>query len=198
MEAQTVFILIVFTATIPGVIVGSITADRYGGYKGKGMMNALSLCCVYSAFASIFSLLLTITFDETGFIVFMWLFFFFGACIMPIGIGVIIGCVPKYAHNSASAVYGILFNVFGLSLSPSVAAHIMEQYSSKREGMIHGYRILLYAGPFLLVFFIIARLIIASHISKLYKQARQKKIDNNLINIEEALEENDSNDIPQS
>ena len=111
---------------IPGVVVGSISADYYGGYKGKGMMNALTLCCVYGAFATIFSLLLTITYEETRFIILMWLFFFSGACIMPIGIGVIIGCVPKYAHNSASAVYGILFNVLGLSTAPSIAAYVME------------------------------------------------------------------------
>ena len=41
----------------------------------------------------------------------------------------------------------------------------MEQYKSKREGMIHGYGVLLYFPPPVLVFcFIIARAIVKSYL----------------------------------
>lgn len=111
---------------IPGVIVGSMSADYYGGYKGKGMMNALTLCCIYGFFATVFSLILSVTFEKTTFMIFTWLFYFSGACIMPISTGIIIGCVPKFAQNSASAFYGIFMNILGLSLAPVISGHIME------------------------------------------------------------------------
>ena len=40
----------------------------------------------------------------------------------------------------------------------------MEQYKSKREGMIHGYRLLLFTPPVLVFFFIIARAIVKSYL----------------------------------
>ena len=41
--------------------------------------------------------------------------------------------------------------------------------------MIHGYRILLYAGPVLLVLFIMARFIVADHIKKTKKLVSENK-----------------------
>ena len=161
-----------FSALIPGVLVGGMSADYFGGYKGKGMMNALTLCCIYGFFASIFSLILSVTFEKTRFIIFCWFFYFFGACIMPISSGIIISCVPKHAQNSASAFYGIFMNILGLSLAPVISGHIMEQYTNKKEGMIHGYRILLYAGPVLLVLFIMARSIVLSHLKRMKQEQR--------------------------
>ena len=65
------------------------------------------MCIVFGTFATMFSLLETITFDKTVFAVLTWLFFFSGAGIMPIGSGIIVSCVPKFASNSASALYCI-------------------------------------------------------------------------------------------
>ena len=96
-----------FSAMIPGVFTGAKLADYYGGYKGRGMRNALSLCIIFGFFASIFSLSLTITFEKELFTLLTWLFFFSGAAIMPIAAGIIVGCVPKFAQNSASALYCI-------------------------------------------------------------------------------------------
>lgn len=100
-EAQSLYLLTIFSAVIPGVIFGSITADYYGGYKGRGMINALTLCCIFGFFGATSSLLLSITFEKTRFTIFLWFFFFFGGCLMPIGAGIIVDSVPKYAQNSA-------------------------------------------------------------------------------------------------
>jgi len=62
-NAQITFIIILFSAMIPGVFMGATLADYYGGYKGKALKSALTLCCIFGGFASIFSLLETITFD---------------------------------------------------------------------------------------------------------------------------------------
>ena len=106
-EAQYTFVGVLFSAMFPGVMMGAKLADYYGGYKGKGMSNALSLCVIFGFFATMFSLLLTITFEKDLFTLLTWLFFFSGAAIMPIAAGIIVGCVPKFAQNSASALYCI-------------------------------------------------------------------------------------------
>ena len=106
-EAQITFVVVMFSAMIPGIFMGATLADHYGGYKGKALKHALTLCCIFGAFATIFSLLETITFEKNLFAVLTWFFFFTGAGIMPIGNGIIVSCVPKFAANSASALYCI-------------------------------------------------------------------------------------------
>jgi len=129
-EAQITFVIILFTAMIPGVFMGASLADYYGGYKGKALKSALTLCFIFGSFASIFSLLETITFDKEFFAVLTWLFFFTGAGIMPIGSGIIVGCVPKFASNSASSLYNIFCNIVGISLAPVLSGIVMEIYSA--------------------------------------------------------------------
>ena len=96
-EAQYTFVGVMFSAMFPGVFMGATLADHYGGYKGKGMSNALTLCCVFGFFATTFSLALSFTFEKQLFTLLTWLFFFFGAAIMPIAAGIIVGSVPKFA-----------------------------------------------------------------------------------------------------
>ena len=48
MDAQSFFIFIIFFGSIPGVIIGSLLADCFGGYQGIYMKNALSICCIFS------------------------------------------------------------------------------------------------------------------------------------------------------
>lgn len=93
---------------------------------------------------------------------------------MPIATGIIIGCVPKQARNSASALYAVSQNVIGLSLAPVLSGHIMEQYKSKREGMIAGYSMLLYCGIVLTLLFMAARSIVKREMKKLTKLQSQE------------------------
>ena len=175
MEAQAGFAFAMFTALIPGVFMGATLADHYGGYKGKAIRYALTLCCTFGGFATIFSFSLMFVFEKTLFLALLWLFFFSGAGIMPIGVGIIIGCVPKFAQNSASALYCILMNTMGLSLSPIAAGYIMGQYKDKKQGMIKGYRLILSAGFVLFTLFLFARLIANAHIDRLVEAKEAKR-----------------------
>ena len=119
-EAATTFVVMFMTALIPGVVIGSTLADYYGGYKGRGMRHALTLCCFFAFMATVFSIWLSFTFEPTQFIILLWAFFFWGAGMMPIAGGIIVGCVPKFARNSASAFYCICMNVIGLAGAPII------------------------------------------------------------------------------
>ena len=52
---------------------------------------------------------------------------------MPIGSGIIVGCVPKFASNSASSLYCIFCNIIGISLAPVLSGIIMEMYSKPAD-----------------------------------------------------------------
>ena len=164
LDAQMTFIGLMLTAPLPGAIVGGILGDAWGGYKGEGMPNALTINIIFSILATTCSLMLSITFDKTLFLIFAWGFFFFGVALMPIISGIVVGCVPKFAQNSASAVSCVCVNIFGLALGPVVAGHIMEQYKSKREGMINGFIPILSAGVLLCILFIWARAIVRRYL----------------------------------
>ena len=83
---------------------------------------------------------------------------------MPIVSGIIVGSVPKFAQNSASAVSCVCNNILGLALGPVVAGYIMEQYKSKKEGMIQGFIPFCIAGVFLVLLFIWARAIVRRYL----------------------------------
>ena len=147
------------TAMPSGIFLGATLSDHYGGYKGKALKNALTLCCILGAFAAIFSLLETITFGKKVFTVLMWFFLFTVAGIMPIGEGIIVSCVPKVASNSASALYCIFKNIVGISMAPVLSGFLMEMYKDKRDGMIMGYQLILSGSIIIVVFFLIAKAI---------------------------------------
>ena len=177
-DAQMYFIGLMLSAPLPAAIMGGLLADAWGGYKGEGMPNALTLNIIFGICATIFSLLLSITFDKSLFLAFTWGFFFFGVAIMPIASGIIVGSVPKFAQNTASAVSCVCNNIFGLALGPVVSGHIMEQYKSKREGMIHGFIPLFVAGIFLVFLFVWARAIVRRHL-KLTGRLKEGKYNSN-------------------
>jgi len=145
-----------FSALIPGIAVGSALGDYFGGFYGKGMINSLKLCIFYAVLSTFFSVSLAHTFEVDCFIILMWLFFFSGAGIMPIGQGIIVSCVPKKVSNSANAFYNICTNILAISYAPVLSGHIMESYKNKRLGMIAGYRVPLYTCFVLLVLYNLA------------------------------------------
>ena len=58
----------------------------------------------------------------------------------------------------------------------------MEQYKSKRTGMIAGYKVLLYAGVGCVLFFLIARSIVKREIKKL-KQSLSQRDESDVDNL---------------
>jgi len=177
LEAQSIFIGVMLAAMIPGVILGSTSSDYFGGYSGRGLRNALSLCVFYGFCASVFSIWLSTTFEKQRFITLLWLFFFSGAAIMPIANGIIVGCVPKEVQNSGSALYVVMQNAIGLSVAPELAGKIMEHYPDKKEGMIAGYSMLLYGGPLLTLLFLVARLIVRKQMKRMRNSLKSPRAD---------------------
>ena len=56
-----------------------------------------------------------------------------------------------------------------------LSGYIMEQYRNKRQGMIKGYQILLYAGIVLLILFALARAIVNRHFKLKMQQQEEEE-----------------------
>lgn len=142
---------------MPGVYLGAYLADLNGGYKGKGLAPALTICCLFAGFFSLFAIWDCYNFNFYFWVLVTWLYLLCGAAIMPIGQGIIVSCVPKFAQNSASSLYAIFLNLFGYTLAPVLSGYAAAQYDNKRDGMISAYRVILSASLLLFVLYILAR-----------------------------------------
>ena len=99
--ATWIFVICMISSMIPGIIMGSLLSDKFGGYRGRGMRHAIALCTLFGFCATCFSIAMSFVFNPNLFVILMWFFFFFGAGIMPIAGGIIIASVPKFAQNAA-------------------------------------------------------------------------------------------------
>ena len=86
--------MLILTSPLLGAFFGGFVADAWGGYEGKGMPNALTLCVIFGFLASMFSLLMSMTFSKMLFMTFFWFCFFFGAAMLPIISGITVASVP--------------------------------------------------------------------------------------------------------
>lgn len=96
-DSQVTFVVVTFSAGLPGIVMGSVLADMLGGYKGVHKSNAMTLLCVFAFLSTIFSVALAKCYDPAVFIYLLWFFLLFGAAVMPIASGITVSCVPKYA-----------------------------------------------------------------------------------------------------
>ena len=80
-EAQVSYITILLSSLVTGVYIGAILADLLGGYVGKSLKYALTLCSIFAATATIFGYLVTFNFDQENFAALLWLFLFSGSAV---------------------------------------------------------------------------------------------------------------------
>lgn len=78
-DAQVAYIGILMTSLSSGITIGAIVTDKFGGYKAKNLKTALTICCLLGSAASLFALMDAFSESFTAFIVFTWLFLFFGS-----------------------------------------------------------------------------------------------------------------------
>jgi hypothetical protein len=79
------FILTCLTAPVLGIITGGCIVQKFGGYESK---NALNVCSVFGILAVLFAIFITQLDSLVGFATFLWIFLFFGGCIVPNLIGI--------------------------------------------------------------------------------------------------------------
>ena len=102
--------------------------------------------------ASIAGIALFFLYEIYTFSVGFWLLLAFGAALFPTCFGIIISSVRKEQQNASSAFGQIFFNLAGFFLAPNVSGYIMDSYTSPKEGLLIGYRVVLGWNVFTLMF----------------------------------------------
>ena len=142
---------------LPGVILGASLADSLGGYRGKSMRNALSLSSGFNFVTLITCIVISRVPEMHLYLAMLWICCVSFGCTIPVCFGIVVGCVPKSAQNTASAVYNLIFNFGALGIAPIVTGSIIDGYQNQREGMIAGYRAILYMSLITPVLLLLAK-----------------------------------------
>lgn len=109
------FILTCLTAPVLGIITGGCIVQKFGGYESK---NALNVCSVFGILAVLFAIFITQFDSLVGFATFLWIFLFFGGCIVPNLIGITLCSVPHELRAAASSSTNFFNSIFGFTPAP--------------------------------------------------------------------------------
>jgi MFS family permease len=109
------FVVTCITAPTLGIVAGGCIVQKFGGYESK---NALNILSIFAILAVICAIPITQFDSLPGFASFLWLFLFFGGCIVPNLYGVTISAVPVELRAAASSSTNFFNSVFGFSPAP--------------------------------------------------------------------------------
>jgi len=73
-DSQITLVVVIFSAMVPGLAMASTLSDYFGGYKGHGLIHALTLLSVFGFMTVVFGLSLSRCFDPDMFICLLWAF----------------------------------------------------------------------------------------------------------------------------
>jgi MFS family permease len=121
------FVITCVTAPSIGIIVGGCYVQRLGGYETKVASLFVFICSLISAVCSIAIPLFN---NIIAFTIFLWLFLFFGAAIVPNIIGIYISSLPIELRGSGSSVSNTLINAVGYLPAPYIYGAI---YTATKE-----------------------------------------------------------------
>jgi MFS family permease len=122
--------------------------------------------------ASIFATILGFVYDPTQFTVVLWFLLFFGGSLVPTATGIVVSSVPKNQQNASSSLGQLIYNIFGFFLAPNVSGLIMDSFDNQVEGLIVGFRFILWENAFSIIFLFIALFFATRRLRSKEKHAR--------------------------
>ena len=189
LRVNIVFSFISVTAPLFGILVGGTFSDKYGGYKGDNVREAIKICILFGFVSFVFAFPMGFLFRLVYLCVLLWTFLFFGAAIIPIATGIMISSVQKDCQATSSSISQLIFNLLGYFFSPMLTGYIMDKFIDKRQGFIWGMRVIFWWVIITLIFFIISYFII----EKKYILEKITEESENSSMIDESMKDNMSN-----
>ena len=92
--------MVILTGPILGVIIGGLIINRLGGYTSP---TAIKVVLIYGLLAGGFGLPFPLVNSFYLAVSFLWLMLFFGGCLIPCVMGIMISSVPKYLRSFANS-----------------------------------------------------------------------------------------------
>lgn len=90
----------ILTGPILGVIIGGVIINRWGGYTNP---SAIKIVLIYGLLASSFGIPFPLVNAFYLSVSLLWLMLFFGGCLIPCVMGIMISSVPKYLRSFANS-----------------------------------------------------------------------------------------------
>ena len=111
------FVVTSLSAPTVGIIVGGCIVQKLGGYETR---QSLLICTLFGVGAVISGSPIPFVSSIPAFTSTLWLFLFFGGCVVPNAFGIIISCVPVEMKASAGSVTNFLLTLLGFIPAPYI------------------------------------------------------------------------------
>ena len=118
------YLIISFTGPTLGIVLGGVSGTCVGGYTSK---HATLICFFFVFSSTIFGIFSCYTNSFLICLSLLWLYFFFGTGIVPLGTGIIINSVPNEIKGDAVTINNFLQNSIG-NLPPSYVYGLIKEY----------------------------------------------------------------------
>ena len=132
------YLIISFTGPTLGIVLGGISGTCVGGYSSK---HAILVCFFFVVSSTIFGIISCFTSNFYMWLLFIWLYFFFGTGIVPLGTGIVINSVSNDIKGDAVTINNFLQNSIG-NLPPSYVYGLIKEYYGHNIAM----KVLFYCG----------------------------------------------------
>jgi len=137
--ANILFVLTCISSPTLGVIIGGIVISKAGGYESK---YCLIICSIISVLACSCSFPIAFTNSVFVFGVFLWLFLFFGGCIIPNLIGAIISSLSNTQRASGNSLTNLMTNLLGYIPSPFIYGIINDATKAQNPKTAYSFTVL--------------------------------------------------------
>lgn len=165
------FVIISTTAPIFGVLFGGYVADYYGGYKGENVLKAVKICIFFGTLAFLVAIPAGFVNSILVEVVTLWLLLYFGGCVLPSAMGLIVNSVSQEFQSSSSAISQLVFNLCGYFLAPVLSALIMDQIKGEKLALKVGFRFILSISLLSLSFALLTYFYLVSSEEELVKRS---------------------------
>ena len=121
-----------------GSIVGGVICEYFGGYSKK---NSSFICFIFSILMGITAIFIPNVNSLSLFGIFLFLFFFFGNCMMPILVGISFNSVDNANKGASYGLNSLICTIFGTLPSPSIYGFINSKYKDRYKSLAMGFNL---------------------------------------------------------
>ena len=121
-----------------GSIVGGVICEYFGGYSKK---NSSFICFIFSILMGITAIFIPNVSYLSLFGILLFLFFFFGNCMMPILVGISFNSVDNENKGASYGLNSLICTIFGTLPSPSIYGFINSKYKDRHKSLAMGFNL---------------------------------------------------------
>jgi len=171
------------TGPIVGVVVGGVSLDKIGGYRGH--IDRAALLAVgmgFCAGAMAFTSLCVSSFPL--FMILIWLLLFFGGAVVPCLTGIVVASVDPDLRSLANSMSGTVYNLLGYFLGPFACGLVAQS-----AGLEWGFRVVMGTSSLAVLFALISWILARKRVQAALASAKVETVDEGKPSLPTAGEE---------